>query len=158
MGKIKVLLLTDTQRLALEEGSTTVTLIVFVCVVVPYSWNRKVFQAKRFGSKRRCHIYQSIHGRIVSNNMGLPDCIPVRDVVATYHGLIGRSCGSQGYRRGQAKREQSQGKLAECNRGRSERLDLQTFFISIGARYKRIRKRPRRIPSPQLYEYKTEKL
>lgn len=46
----------------------------------------------------------------------------------------------------------------KCNRKRSERLDFQTFFISIGARYKRIRKRPRGIPSPQLYEYKTEKL
>ena len=76
----------------------------------------------------------------------------------TYHGLLRRSSGSQGYRRGQTKREQSQGRLAECNRKRSERLDFQTFFISIGARYKRIRKRPRGIPSPQLYEYKTEKL
>lgn len=38
------------------------------------------------------------------------------------------------------------------------RLDIQTFFISIGARYKRIRKRPRGAPSPQLYEYKVEKL
>jgi transposase len=76
----------------------------------------------------------------------------------TYHEFLGRSSCPQGYRAGQTKREQSQGKLAECNRKRSERLDLQTFFISIGARYKRIRKRPREIPSPQLYEYKTEKL
>lgn len=34
---------------------------------------------------------------------------------------------------------------------------LQKFFISIGARYKRIRKHPRRVPSPQLYEYMVEK-
>jgi transposase len=39
-----------------------------------------------------------------------------------------------------------------------ERIDLQTFFISIGARYKRIRKRPRGVPSLQLYEYKVAKL
>lgn len=39
-----------------------------------------------------------------------------------------------------------------------KRLNIQTFFISIGARYKRIRKRPRGVPSPQLYEYKVEKL
>lgn len=76
----------------------------------------------------------------------------------TYHGLLGRSSGSQGYRRGQTKCEQSPGRLAECNREGSERLDFQTFFISIGARYKRIRKRPRGIPSPQLYAYKTQKL
>ena len=35
---------------------------------------------------------------------------------------------------------------------------FKRFFISIGARYKRIRKRPRGVPSPQLYEYKVEKL
>ena len=32
------------------------------------------------------------------------------------------------------------------------------FFRNIGARYKRIRKRPRGKPSPQLYAYKKEKL
>lgn len=36
--------------------------------------------------------------------------------------------------------------------------NVQAFFISIGARYKRIRKRPRGKPSPQLYAYKYEKL
>ena len=37
-------------------------------------------------------------------------------------------------------------------------LTFKRFFISLGARYKRIRKRPRGVPSPQLYEYKVEKL
>ena len=36
--------------------------------------------------------------------------------------------------------------------------DVQTFFIRIGARYKRIRKRPKGKPSPQLYAYKSGKL
>ncbi len=36
--------------------------------------------------------------------------------------------------------------------------DVQAFFIRIGARYRRIRKRPRGKPSPQLYAYKCEKL
>ncbi|WP_338337634.1 IS630 family transposase [Marseilla massiliensis] len=35
---------------------------------------------------------------------------------------------------------------------------VQGFFIRIGARYRRIRKRPKGSPSPQLYAYKTEKL
>jgi transposase len=48
--------------------------------------------------------------------------------------------------------------LAKRHREGSERLDFQAFFISIGARYKRIRKRPRGVPSPQLYEYKIKKL
>jgi transposase len=41
---------------------------------------------------------------------------------------------------------------------RGERPDVQTFFISIGARYKCIRKRPRGVPLPQLYKYKFGKL
>ena len=54
--------------------------------------------------------------------------------------------------------EQGQGSLGAGNGQGGKRHDLQTFFISIGARYKRIRKRPRGVPSPQLYEYKVEKL
>lgn len=76
----------------------------------------------------------------------------------TYHGLFGRNNRPQGNRTGQAECKQIPGNLAECYRKGSERLDFQTFFIHIGARYKRIRKRPRGIPSPQLYEYKAEKL
>lgn len=37
-------------------------------------------------------------------------------------------------------------------------ITFKRFFRSIGARYRRIRKRPRGIPSPQLYSYKKEKL
>ena len=54
--------------------------------------------------------------------------------------------------------EQGQGCLGAGNGQGGKRHDLQTFFISIVARYKRIRKRPREVPSPQLYEYKVEKL
>lgn len=48
--------------------------------------------------------------------------------------------------------------MAECNRQEGKRCDTETFFKLSGARYKRIRKRPRGCPSPQLYEYKKEKL
>lgn len=41
---------------------------------------------------------------------------------------------------------------------RSLREYLQSFFIRLGAGYRRIRKRPKGKPSPQLYAYKTEKL
>lgn len=37
-------------------------------------------------------------------------------------------------------------------------MDVQTFFRSLGARYRRIRKRPKGTPSPQLYERNVEKL
>ena len=62
------------------------------------------------------------------------------------------------HRTGQAMREQGQSRMGAGYGQGGERHDLQTFFISIGARYKRIRKRPRGVPSPQLYEYKVEKL
>jgi transposase len=48
--------------------------------------------------------------------------------------------------------------LAKRIRQRGKRVDIPAFFIRLGARYRRIRKRPRGIPSPQLYEYKTKKL
>jgi hypothetical protein len=48
--------------------------------------------------------------------------------------------------------------MAEFLRQRGRRFDVSTFFIRIGARYGRIRKRPGGVPSPQLYAYKTRKL
>ena len=74
------------------------------------------------------------------------------------HGLHGRESSPCSHRTGQAEREQSQGSLAASHGQGGERPDVQAFFIHIGARYKRIRKRPRGVPSPQLYEYKYEKL
>lgn len=83
---------------------------------------------------------------------------PPRPGPQTYHGLYGRGSCPQSHRTGQAERPQSPGSLAESHGERSKRPDIQAFFISIGARYKRIRKRPRGVPSPQLYAYKSEKL
>ena len=48
--------------------------------------------------------------------------------------------------------------MAECYRQGSELCNIEMFFKRSGARYKRIRKRPRGVPSPQLYAYKKEKL
>ena len=76
----------------------------------------------------------------------------------TNHGLLGRGGHQAGDRTGPAEREQGQGRLAASQRQGGQRVDVQAFFIRIGARYKRIRKRPRGKPSPQLYEYKVEKL
>ena len=74
------------------------------------------------------------------------------------NGLLGRGGCPSCDRTGQAKREQGTRGMAAGQRQGCQRVDLQAFFISIGARYKRIRKRPRGKPSPQLYEYKAEKL
>ena len=78
---------------------------------------------------------------------------PPRSWTQTYHGLHGRGSCPQSHRTRQAERQQSSRSLAEGHGQRSDRPDIQAFFISIGARYKRIRKRPRGIPSPQLYAY-----
>lgn len=76
----------------------------------------------------------------------------------TYHGLLGRGSCAPCNRARQAERKQGKGGMGASLRQRGKRLNVQTFFISIGARYKRIRKRPRGVPSPQLYEYKVEML
>lgn len=74
------------------------------------------------------------------------------------HGLLGRGNRTQSHRERQAERNESEGSLAAGFRQGGEREYLQGFFIRIGARYRRIRKRPKGKPSPQLYAYKTEKL
>lgn len=75
-----------------------------------------------------------------------------------YNGLLGRGACTQSHRARQTESDESQGGMAECIRQGGEREHVQGFFIRIGARYRRIRKRPKGQPSPQLYAYKTEKL
>ena len=72
---------------------------------------------------------------------------PPRSWTQTYHGLHGRGSCPQSHRTRQAERPQSSRSLAEGHGQRSEQSDIQAFFISIGARYKRIRKRPRGKPN-----------
>lgn len=74
------------------------------------------------------------------------------------HGLLGRRSCTQSHRERQAEREESEGGMAAGFGERSLREYLQGFFIRLGAGYRRIRKRPKGKPSPQLYAYKTEKL
>ena len=57
------------------------------------------------------------------------------------------------HRERQTKCEESEGGMAAGIWERSEREYLQVFFIRIGARYRRIRKRPKGKPTPQLYAY-----
>ena len=74
------------------------------------------------------------------------------------HGLIGRRSRKTRYREIQAQCHESQGKMAAGNRQGGVPRHVQGFFISLGARFGRIRKTPKGIPSPQLYAYKKEKL
>lgn len=92
----------------------------------------------------------------VRGNQGIGNATRSRS--QTNNGLFGRGSGTQGNRAGQAERQESQGGVAAGFGEGSEREHVQGFFIRIGARYRRIRKRPKGKPSPQLYAYKTEKL
>ena len=76
----------------------------------------------------------------------------------TNHGLFRRGSRTPCYRERQTERDESQRDVAAGIRKGGEREYLQGFFIRIGARYRRIRKRPEGKPSPQLYAYKTGKL
>lgn len=76
----------------------------------------------------------------------------------TDHGLFGRGIGPGCGITGTTERKVCQGIMGKRFRKNSKRHYLQTFFRSSGARYKRIPKRPRVTPSPQLYAIKREKL
>ena len=75
-----------------------------------------------------------------------------------HHGTVRRAGGEGRHRERQAKCHEGEGKMAGSNREESVPRYLQEFFISLGARFGRIRKTPKGTPSPQLYEYKKEKL
>ena len=74
------------------------------------------------------------------------------------HGQLGQRSCAQSHRERQTVREESERGMAGGFGERSLREYLQSFFIRLGARYRRIRKRLKGKPSPQLYAYKTEKL
>lgn len=75
-----------------------------------------------------------------------------------YHGHIRYRKGHRGYTERQAERDESQREMAGSHRQGGVQKHVQKFFISLGARFGRIRKCPKGKPSPQLYQYKLEKL
>lgn len=68
------------------------------------------------------------------------------------------SCSKGGSETASGEYQDSKGSLAEGLTEGGERCNLQTFFRLVGARYKRIRKRPRETPSPQFVELKRYQL
>lgn len=76
----------------------------------------------------------------------------------TDNGQLGRNTGPGSCLAGTAERKGGQNLVGGIFRENYERHHFQTFFRSFGARYKRIPKRPRVTPSPQLYAIKREKL
>lgn len=96
-------------------------------------------------------------GKTVRNRWCQRAVYPFRTRAEAHHGLFGRGSVRKAIE-SQTKRPFSQGSLAKLLWQGSEQFDIPTFFIRIGARYRRIRKRPEGVPSPQLYVYKTEKL
>ena len=76
----------------------------------------------------------------------------------TDNGLYRRNIGSGSRIAREAKCESSQEFMGGIIGKEGKRDNIQTFFRSSGARYKRIPKRPRMNPSPHLYAIKREKL
>lgn len=75
-----------------------------------------------------------------------------------YHGFVRYRKGHRGDTERQAERDESQREMAGSDRQGGVQKHVQKFFISLGARFGRIRKSPKGKPSPQLYQYKLEKL
>lgn len=76
----------------------------------------------------------------------------------THNGLIGRGSRKARHREGQTQCHEGQGKMAAGHRQGGVPRHVQGFFISLGARFGRIRETTKGTPSPQLYAYKKEKL
>lgn len=76
----------------------------------------------------------------------------------TYHGQFRRKGSNQCNRKRPAECNEGQGEMAERDRQGGVQEHVQEFFISLGARFGRIRKTTKGKPSPQLYAYKKEKL
>ncbi len=81
-----------------------------------------------------------------------------RTRLQAYHGQLRRGSSHKGNRERQAECYESQGEMAGSHRQGGVSRHVQGFFISLGARFGRIRKTPKGTPSPQLYAYKKEKL
>ncbi|MDE5880674.1 MAG: IS630 family transposase [Muribaculaceae bacterium] len=75
-----------------------------------------------------------------------------------HHGFIGRRSRKSSHRKGQAQCNEGQGEMGAGNRQGGVPRHVQGFFISLGARFGRIRKTAKWISSPQLCAYKKEKL
>ena len=131
---------------------------------IPYALSRYTTESQRTilqrswnANRNDTHIRQFL-GEAVRNRGGQRSGDTPGTWTQAHHGLFGRRGCTQGHRERQAERNESQGSLAASLGQGGEREYLQGFFIRIGARYRRIRKRPKGKPSPQLYAYKTEKL
>lgn len=74
------------------------------------------------------------------------------------HGFIRQTGSNRRHRERSPKCDESQGEMAEGHRQGGVQEHVQEFFISLGARFGRIRKTTKGTPSPQLYAYKKEKL
>lgn len=72
----------------------------------------------------------------------------------TDYRYTGRGNHPAGHRGRPLKCPDGQGTMGGCHWKNGLRGDPQTFFKRIGARFGRIRKRPKGKPSPQLYQYK----
>lgn len=68
-----------------------------------------------------------------------------------YNGHLGRGSRKASYRKGQAQCHEGQGKMSERNRQGGVPGHVPGFFISLGARFGRIRETTKGTPSPQLY-------
>ena len=144
MGKPKVLELTEVERLALEKGFRLGEKHCFRmrCRAVllkadGLSSAAAGVQTEMSGERKRLgKTFQVRRNRRIE--------YPFRQRSKTYHGLFGRGCSASGNRARQTEREQ--GKRAAWEQASGKEASDSTFkrfFISIGARYKRIRKRPR---------------
>lgn len=131
---------------------------------IPYALSRSTLEIRRadletgWSPDRNDQYLRQFLGKTFRNRRHQRFGNTSRPRAKANHGLLRRRNCAQSHRERQAEPKESERGMAAGFGERSKREYLQGFFIRIGARYRRIRKRPKGKPSPQLYAYKTEKL
>ena len=130
----------------------------------PYALSRNITESQRsdlqrsWGADRNDTYLRQFMDKAIRDRGYQRSGDTTRTRTQANHGLLGRRSRAHCHRERPTEREESERGVATGIRQGGEREYLQGFFIRIGARYRRIRKRPKGKPSPQLYAYKTEKL
>mgnify|MGYP000487072781 CR=1 FL=1 len=156
---IKVIELTDEQRLQLEEGFRTGKSHAFRMRCRAILLKSKGLTSKKVGEQTEMtHISvnswvkrfetEGISGLETRPGRGRKPIMDSSDEEIVRKAIENDR---QSVKKAKEAWQQASGKEASAS-------TFRAFFIRLGARYRRIRKRPKGKPSPQLYAYKSEKL
>lgn len=148
MGKTKTLILTEAERTALKKAYRFES-----CHRFSYALQSRAYEGGgsfSSGYINFCGIHLGCDISVAETIQGAGSGLPARERRSrgeTTDGLIRPACGGGSYKETAYEHQDCKGGMGKFLGEKGERPDLQTFFSSIDAIYKRIRKRQREKPS-----------